>query len=162
MFGSRFRSRMPSSAQPTPEQPAQPAAQATPQPSPAPTQQAQAPKPAQGPQLSDAIALLKTGDRAGAEALMRQIVGLPALPVQGQQPPGDGTIGVDYFGPGGRARPTPGQPGIRPPVMPAPVTQPPGLVNRTIVMGPAPGQSYQDYMDNRMKSYDPYAIGKNR
>lgn len=162
----RFRSGVTQQVQaPAPGQ-AQPAAQAAPQPSPAPTQQdainkieasnatynqpggpgyaAQASKPAQGPQLSDAIALLKTGDRAGAEALMRQIVGLPALPVQG--------------GP----NPPPGQPGTRPPVMPAPVAQPPGLVNRTIVMGPAPGQSYKDYMDSRMKSYDPYAIGTNR
>ncbi len=81
------------------------------------------------PNLSDAINQLKGGNRQGGEELMRQIVGLPPLPAQGQ-PPGDGTIGVDYFGPGGRAtiQPVAGrfepQPNIEKPITTMPVPDP--------------------------------------
>lgn len=34
----------------------------------------------------------------------------------------------------------------------------PGLVAGAMPGGPAPGQSYKDYMDNLMKSYNPYAL----
>jgi hypothetical protein len=85
--------------------------------------------------------LLKAGNKAGAEAMMRQIVGLPAV-----APPSQ--IGVNP------PQQPPEQVNPMPRVgAPAPA---PGLINRN--MGPAPGQSYQDYMDGIMKSYNPYAL----